>query len=98
MPVVVSRAHNSTARSDPQSLERGVRQILADKVCGSHLGLWLLLPEHLRLGTWDLLLAWTGRGPERVEPRLALQLVHEATLCVAGLRAARSPATHRVAS
>jgi hypothetical protein len=88
--VVVSRAHNGTARTDPQSLERGVRQILADKVCGSHLGLWLLVPEHLRLGTWDLLLAWAGRGPERVEPRLALQLVHEAALCVAGLRAARA--------
>lgn len=67
-----------------------MRQALADKVCGSHLGLWLLVPEHLRLGTWDLLLAWTGAPAERVEPRLALQLVHEAALCVAGLRAARS--------
>jgi hypothetical protein len=67
-----------------------VRQILADKVCGSYLGLWLLVPEHLRLGTWDLLLNWTQQPPQRVEPRLALQLVHEATLCVAGLRAARS--------
>lgn len=90
MPVVVSRAHDGTARSDPQSLERGVRQLLADKVSGSHLGLWLLVPEHLRLGTWDLLLGWTGQRPERLEPRLALQLVHEAALCVAGLRAARS--------
>jgi hypothetical protein len=90
VPVVVSVRHHSTAKSDPQSLERGVRQILADKVCGSHLGLWLLVPEHLRLGTWDLLLAWTNQAPQRVEPRLALQLVHEATLCVAGLRAARA--------
>jgi hypothetical protein len=88
--VVASRKHNGTARSDPQSLERGVRQLLADKVCGAHLGLWLLVPEHLRLGTWDLLLGWTGQGPERVEPRLALQLVHEASLCIAGLRAGRS--------
>jgi hypothetical protein len=88
--VVASRAHTGTARSDPQSLERGVRQLLADKVCGSHLGLWLLVPEHLRLGTGDLLLDWTRQGPQRVEPRLALQLVHEASLCVAGLRAARS--------
>lgn len=90
MPVVVSREHNGMARSDPQSLERGVRQLLADKVCGSHLGLWLLVAEHLRLGTWDLLLGWTNQGSERIEPRLALQLIHEATLCVAGLRAARS--------
>jgi hypothetical protein len=88
--VVASRADNGKAKSDPQTLERGVRQILADKVCGSHLGLWLLVPEHLRLGTWDLLLGWTGQAPERVEPRLALQLAHEAALCVAGLRQARS--------
>jgi hypothetical protein len=67
-----------------------VRQILADKVCGNYLGLWLLVPEHLRLGTWDLLLHWTGQPPQRVEPRLALQLVHESAVCVAGLRAARS--------
>jgi hypothetical protein len=90
VPVVLSRAHDGAARSDPRSLERGVRQLLADKVCGSYLGLWLLVPEHLRLGTWDLLLGWTGQAPERVEPRLALQLVHEASLCVAGLRAVRS--------
>jgi hypothetical protein len=90
VPVVAARAHDGKAKSDPRSLERGVRQILADKVTGSHLGLWLLAAEHLRLGTWDLLLGWTGQAPERVEPRLALQLVHEAALCVAGLRAARS--------
>jgi hypothetical protein len=88
--VVATRKHNSTAKTDPQSLERGVRQILADKVCGSYLGLWLLVPEHLRLGTWELLLDWTGQPTERLEPRLALQLVHEAALCVAGLRAARA--------
>jgi hypothetical protein len=87
---VAARKHDRAAPSDPRSLERGVRQILADKVCGSYLGLWLLVPEHLRLGTWDLLLDWTGQPPERVEPRLALQLVHEAALCVAGLRTARS--------
>jgi hypothetical protein len=75
---------------DPQSLERGVRQLLADKVSGSYLGLWLLVPEHLRLGTWDLLRAWTNQPTERVEPRLALQLVHEAALCVAGLRCKRA--------
>jgi hypothetical protein len=90
VPVVLTRAHSGTARSDPQSLERGVRQILADKVSGAHLGLWLLVPEHIRLGTWDLLLGWTNQPPERVEPRLALQLVNESALCVAGLRTARS--------
>jgi hypothetical protein len=82
--------HTQTEPADPRSLERGVRQLLADKVSGAHLGLWLLLPEHLRLGTWDLLCGWTNQAPERVEPRLALQLVHEAALCIAGLRAKRA--------
>jgi Transposase DDE domain len=82
--------HTRRAESDPVSLERGVRQALADKVSGSHLGMWLLVAEHLRLGTWDLLLGWAGRPAGRVEPRLALQLVHEAAMCVAGLRANRS--------
>ena len=67
-----------------------MRQLLADKVSGAFLGLWLLIPEHLRLGTWDLLRGWSGQASERVEPRLALQLVHEATLCTAGLRYKRS--------
>ncbi|MCP4934101.1 MAG: transposase [bacterium] len=75
---------------DPASLERGVRQLLADKVNGNMVGLWLLLPEHLRLGTWDLLCGWTGQDGTRVEPRLALQLVHEAALCTTGLRQKRT--------
>ena len=48
-----------------------MRQLLADKVSGTALGLWLLVPEHLRLGTWDLVLGWAGWAAERVEPRLA---------------------------
>lgn len=53
------------------------------------LGLWLLAPEHLRLGTWDVLCRWAQQPTERVEPRLALQLVHEAALCVTGIRYSR---------
>lgn len=67
-----------------------MRQLLADKVSGTSVGLWLLLPEYLRLGAWELLCGWTGRSGERVEPRLALQLVNEAALCVAGVREKRS--------
>lgn len=52
-------------------------------------GLWLLIPEHLRLGTWDLLCGWTRESGTRIEPRLALQLVHEAALCLRGLRQRR---------
>ena len=70
-------------------MERGVRQLLADKVSGNLVGLWLLIPEHLRLGTWDLLCGWSGQSGERVEPRVALQLVHEAALCITGVRQQR---------
>ena len=83
---------NNVARpvdSDPLSIERGVRQRLADKIGDNLCGLWLLVAEHLRLGTWDLLRAWTGQPSERMEPRLALQMVHEAALCTNGLRDGR---------
>ena len=53
-------------------------------------GLWLLVPEHLRLGTWELLCGWTGHPTPRLEPRVALQLVHEAALCVTGVRQQRT--------
>ncbi len=89
-----TRARTVVAPCDPASLQRRVRQLLADKVCGNHVGLWLLVPEHLRLGTWDLLCGWSGQGGDCVESRLALQLVHEAALCRTGLRERRSLA-HR---
>jgi hypothetical protein len=41
------------------------------------------------LGTWDLLSGWSGQPTPRLEPRLALQLVHEAALCVTGVRQSR---------
>jgi hypothetical protein len=75
---------------DPTSLERGVRQLFADKVSGTMVGLWLLVPEHLRLGTRDLLCGWTGHPTPRLEPRVALQLIHEAALCVTGVRQQRT--------
>lgn len=53
-------------------------------------GIWLLVAEHLRLGTWDLLCGWTGQPAECVEPRLAMQLVHEAAVCTRGMRAERT--------
>jgi hypothetical protein len=69
------------------SVERDVRQMLADKISGTLMGLWLLLPEHLRLGTWDLLTAWAGSSAANaIQPRLALQMVHESALCLNGLR------------
>lgn len=76
--------------ADPKSLERQVRQLLADKISGNQIGIWLLLPEHLRLGTWDLLTVWSGLPPERVEPRLALHLVNEAAMCLCSFRQRRT--------
>jgi len=82
--------HCKAEPCDPRSLERGVRQLLADKISGNLVGLWLLVPEHLRLGTWDLLRAWTNGSGDSVAPRLALQLVHEAALCLTGIRQQRA--------
>jgi len=55
-----------------------VRQLLADKISGNMVGLWLLMPAHLRLGTWQLVRGWTGPPGERIEPRIARPLSHEA--------------------
>ncbi len=46
--------------ADPLSVERGVRELLAQKVSGTMVGVWLLLAEHLRLGTWDLLCGFSA--------------------------------------
>jgi len=67
-----------------------VRQFLADKAMGNLAGVWLLIPELLRWGAWDLVCGWTGQSPRSVGPRLALQLIHEAALCRTGLRHRRT--------
>lgn len=73
------------------SLERDVRQMLAEKISGTHVGLWFLVPEHLRLGSWDLLKAWTGHHDNHaIAPHLALQMVHESALCANGVRDQRT--------
>ena len=64
--------------------------MLSDKVSGDLAGVWLLVAEHLRLGTWDLLCGWTKQPSERAEPRLALQMVHEAAVCTTGIRSERT--------
>ena len=49
------------------------------------------MPEHLRLGSWDLLRTWSGElAQAELAPRLALHLVHEAALCRSALRSERS--------
>ena len=81
---------NRRERLDHLTVERGVRQLLADKISGNLVGLWLLAPEHLRLGTWDLLCRWANPSPSDFSARLALQLTHEAALGVVHLRTART--------
>jgi hypothetical protein len=63
---------------------------LADKISGNQIGIWLLLPEHLRLGTYDLLCSWTAMPAQRVEPRLGLHLVNEAAMCLCSYRRQRT--------
>ena len=46
-----TKSRSWTEPCDPTSLEREVRQLLANKVSGNLLGIWLLIPEHLRSGT-----------------------------------------------
>ena len=75
---------------DPQTIERDVRQLLANKISGNMVGIWLLIPEYLRLGAWDLLKSWSGMPDNQVETRLAMQLVNERALCVTGIREKRT--------
>ena len=44
-------------------------------------GLWFLVAEHLRLGTWDLLKGLTRGGDNDIAPRLGMQLINESSLC-----------------
>jgi hypothetical protein len=90
VPTQRTRKKQRSLPADPRSLERQVRQALAEKISGNQVGIWLLLPEHLRLGSWDLLQSWSGLAPERVEPRLALHLVNEAALCLCSQRQGRT--------
>lgn len=93
-PLHVTTQHTSKKErvvlGDSQALERNVRQLLADKVSGNQVGIWLLVPEHLRLGTWDLLRRWSGEPTEHLYPRLAMQVVNESVLCTCNLRCGRT--------
>lgn len=86
IPTHQTRERERSIRLDPQQRERLVRQLLADRVSSTLTGLWLLIPEHLRLGTWDLLRGWSASSSNPFEPHLALQVLHEAALCSTGIR------------
>ena len=80
----------SVRAADDSSIERQVRQLLADKISGNQVGIWLLAAEHLRLGTWDLLCRWSGASASSVSARIAMHLVNEAALCTSSMRRERS--------
>jgi len=44
-------------------------------------GLWFLVAEHLRLGSWDLIKGYTDGVDTDIAPRIAMQIVNEAALC-----------------
>lgn len=76
-----------TASITPQSNERYVRETLANKLSGTHMGIWLLVPEYLRLGTWDLLKGvFSPQNTNDLNARIAMQMVNESALCVNRLR------------
>nr|MDA3878829.1 hypothetical protein [Prolixibacteraceae bacterium] len=60
--------------------------MLVQKISGTSAGLWLLVPEMLRLGVWDILKAWTGKEDTALEPKIALQMVNESALCTNRVR------------
>ena len=49
------------------------------------MGLWLLVPEYLRLGGWDLLRGLFRDGDD-ITARLAMQMVNESALCLNRVR------------
>lgn len=82
-----TRRRKRKASVTMQSNERNVREILSNKLSGTHMGLWLLVPEYLRLGAWDLLQGcFSNATNDNLNARIALQLVNESALCVNRLR------------
>jgi len=71
-------------------VESTVRDILSRKVSGTMGGLWVLIGEHLKLGSWDLLKAWTGNNEDDIDMRLCMQMIHESIMCVNGIRQKRN--------
>lgn len=85
-----TKRESVTCAIDSRGIEREARSLLASKVSGTLLGIWLLIPEYLRLGSWELLKRWSGGRDNDIAPRLAMQLLNEAALCVKGVRRSRS--------
>jgi hypothetical protein len=70
-----------------QSIESDVREQLANKISGTHMGLWLLLPEYQRLGTWDILQHLFANANDTISTKVGMQLINESALGVNRIRA-----------
>jgi len=86
----ITKRKTKVIKITPQSNERNVREMLSKRISGTLVGLWFLVSEHLRLGSWDLLKSWTACGDNDIAPRMGMQMVHESALCVNGIRARHS--------
>ena len=84
--VCVTKQRIKTKKITAASNETKVRELLSNKISGVFVGLWLLIAEHLRLGTWDLIKSWTECLDHDIPPRIAMQIVNESALCVSGVR------------
>ncbi len=81
----VTKRRVGEIRVTESSNERHFRQQLAQRISGTHLGLWLLTPFLLKLDAWGLLQSWIGK--DSIQCRMGLQMVHESALCVNRIRA-----------
>lgn len=77
----MTKRESTTVKVNNDVVERSFREALSRKVCGTLVGLWFLVAEHLRLGTWDLIKGYTGCGDADLQPRIAMQIVNEAAIC-----------------
>jgi hypothetical protein len=81
-----TRRYNTRVKITPVDNEREFRQMLAQKVSGTSAGLWLLVPELIKLGAWDLLKGWSGKSDVDFAPRIAMQVINETALCINRVR------------
>ena len=82
----VTKRQKKKIKVNSKSNERNFREILSNKVCSTFVGLWVLIAEHLRLGSWDLIKGYTGCIDTDIAPRIAMQIVNEAALCKTRIR------------
>jgi hypothetical protein len=85
--VQLTKRKRSSIKVSAQSNEHYLREILANKLSGTHVGLWLLVPEYQRMGAWDLLKGcFNEHDNNNLNARLGLQLANESALCANRIR------------